>query len=289
MESYALFSGYYFYKSGGAIIPDLKFGDNFHEKIKYKLDMGKYSWMLFVVVIILNSGCTFPGKMGKGGMYRIKNHEVLVDGNSVEWGAGDWNTVHTADNLWIGQGILAENWKGEDDLNFRWKACWHGSKIYFLVEVTDDVLVNPAIQTNSFLNDCLEIMFDPANQGGPRFVDTGKGKILNGYEMHFLPASPNHVFLNDSLAPMYPMELAQDSLFRNGWKGKIACTEKAGSYLLELGFEVPGFMPHSGRVAGLDVAVCDDDGHSRKNLMIWSGTKKEFWLFMDDYPKVIFE
>ena len=44
-----------------------------------------------------------------------------------------------------------------------------------------------------------------------------------------------------------------------------------------------------GQVMGLDVAVCDDDGEGRKSLMIWSGTKSEYWLNMDEYPKFIIQ
>jgi hypothetical protein len=221
--------------------------------------------------------------------YVIERGEVIVDGLADDWEQIEGNLVDSRGHLWIGQDMIPENWKGKDDLSFQWRSCHSRNRLYFLFEVLDDSLVEPAGQPNSFLNDCIEIMLDPDNIKGPRFTDTGQGKHLHGYEMHFLPASPNHVFLNDSLAPMYPMELAQDSLFISLWKGEIASTRQPGGYILEIGFEVPGFDISPGRIIGLDVNVCDDDGKGRKSLMIWSGTEKEFWLTMDEYPGVVLE
>ena len=214
-------------------------------------------------------------------------NEVHVDGNIDEWEYIPGNMVDNPDQLWIGQDLVEDSWEGKDDLSFEWKACRNKNRMFFLFVVRDNVLVEPAMQANSFLNDCIEIMLDPENRGGPRFTVTDQGKILHGYEMHFLPAEPNHVFLNDSLAPMYPMESAQDSLFRIKWKGEIVKKDCAEGYVVEIGFEIPGFQIANGTILGMDVDVCDDDGDGRKNLMIWSGTDKEFWLNMNEYPKVM--
>jgi len=135
--------------------------------------------------------------------------------------------------------------------------------MFFLFKVRDDTLVEPAAQPNSFLNDCIEIILDYKNQQGPRFTETEQGKVLHGYEMHFLPAAPIHVFVDDAKAPLYPLEMAQDSLFRTEWKGEIARTRNPGSYTVEIGFEVPGFTISPGRMIGMDVNVCDDDGEGR--------------------------
>ena len=225
----------------------------------------------------------------KKAKYIISKQEVVVDGTDDEWDHIEGNLVDDPDQLWIGQDLVAENWTGRNDLWFEWKASWYDNKIYFLFLVQDDILVEPATQPNSFLNDCIEIMLDTKNTEGPRFTETGKGRVLHGYEMHFLPAAPNHVFLNDSLAPMYPLEMSQDSLFKTKWKGEIACTNKPGTYIVEIGFEVPDLIISPGVIVGMDVDVCDDDGEGRKSLMIWSGVDNEFWLTMDKYPKVIFK
>ena len=221
--------------------------------------------------------------------YVIRQQEVIVDGDDTEWEHIEGIFVGTSEQLWIGQGMVVENWKGKDDLSFQWKASWHQNQVYFLFKVRDDLLIEPAAQPNSFLNDCIEILLDPKNQMGPRYTESSQGKILHGYEMHFLPAAPHHVFLDDAIAPLYPMEMAQDSIFAKNWKGQIACSKKQDSYIVEIGFELPDVVPFPGLEIGLDVDVCDDDGEGRKSLLIWSGVNNEFWKTMDEYPKVVFK
>lgn len=241
------------------------------------------------LVIILSFSCSSEKKTKEGYIYIIQNQSINVDGNLDDWIDIKGNKVENSDRLWIGQGLKVENWNGKKDLSFEWKSCWSEDMLYFLFDVQDNILVEPALQPNSFLNDCIEIMLDPKNVRGPRFTVENVTKNLIGYEMHFLPAVPNHVFLNDSMAPMYHLELEQDSLFESKWNGLISCSKKGKGYILEIGFKVPDLKIVPGLMLGLDVAVCDDDGAGRKSLMIWSGTKSEFWLNMDEYPKVIFK
>lgn len=250
--------------------------------------MKNYYLWLWLLPIIINS-CQVKPKQSLPQEYIFRTSQINVDGKADDWDQIKGEKVNTEDKLWIGQNLVRENWNGPDDLSFTWKACHNGNKLYFLFEVTDDILVEPANQPNSFLNDCIEILLDPKNTGGPRFIEKDSTKTLNGYELHFLPASPNFVFLNDSIAPMYPINMSQNQLFLEKWKGEIACTKTAKGYILELGFELPNVTVTTGMQMGIDVDVCDDDGLGRKSLMIWSGTQKEFWLTMDDYPDAIFE
>jgi hypothetical protein len=244
----------------------------------------KYHLGLLLIISGIISSCASR----QDNRYVIHQQAVIVDGIADEWENIQGNTVDKAEQLWIGQGMLAEYWKGKEDLSFHWKACREDNKIYFLFDVNDDVLVEPPGQPNSWLNDCVEIVLDPRNQRGPRFIEDEQGKELFGYEMHFMPSSPNHVFVNDALSPLYPVEMAQDSLFKTRWDGEIATSKSQGSYIMEIGFEVPGLSIYPGLEIGIDVVVCDDDGEGRKSLLIWSGVKNEYWLTMDDYPRVIF-
>ena len=258
---------------------------NFRQKTKIVYARQFCHLVLLTGLIFILYSC-YPGADIQ---YVIRQMDVTVDGKADEWAKIEGNHVDDPDQLWIGQDLVSENWMGKTDLSFLWKACWSGNKIFFLFEVKDDVLTEPATQPNSFLNDCIEIMLDPENIEGPRFTDTGHGKILHGYELHFLPAAPNHVFLNDSIAPMYPLCMAQDSLFKTKWMGEIACLKSKGGYTVEIGFVVPGLSLSPDLIVGMDVDVCDDDGAGRKSLMIWSGVNNEFWLSMDKYPKVAFK
>ena len=79
--------------------------------------------------------------------------------------------------LWFGQGMTRQQWHGNGDLSYAWRAAWWGDKLYFLVEVTDDKVLGPT-QPKSFLCDGLEIYLDYGNRGGRRVrVLDGRGGL----------------------------------------------------------------------------------------------------------------
>ena len=46
---------------------------------------------------------------------------------------------------------------------------------------------------------------------------------------------------------------------------------------------MPRLRLEPGLTLGLELGVCDDDGDGRESILMWTGTKKDFWLTMDDY------
>jgi hypothetical protein len=182
--------------------------------------------------------------------------------------------------------MTPDKWHGNQDLSFRWRGAWDGDKLYFLVVVTDDHLIDPPQQPKTWLNDCIEIHLDPLHLGGPRKQRVDGKDRLRGYEMHFVPTAKPVIMLDDVLAPDYPMDKPQNDLFQKKWGGQMAVKKTPTDYIVEIAFSIPGVPLHAGRTMGLDVAVCDDDGQSRKALMLWSGNRGEFWLNMDDHPQV---
>ena len=239
----------------------------------------------FIAITMLLMSCNKHDDV----QYRIVKSEISVDAKTDDWKNIKSISVGDTSKLWVGQGMVVENWKGKEDLSFTWKSAYNNNKIYFLFDVNDDILIDPAQQPMSFLNDVIEIMLDPRNEKGDRFNIIDGNKKLNGYEMHFLPSSGNEVFIDDSLIPEYRMNLSQKELFVTKWKGEIASAKRDGGYILELGFEIPDLEILPGKKIGLDVDVCDDDGDGRKSLLIWSGENNEFWITMEKYPTVIFE
>jgi len=219
--------------------------------------------------------------------YAVKRRAITIDGNASDWEGIPAEKVAGPGHLWFGQGMTRWKWRGDEDLSFSWRAAWNGGKLYFLFDVTDDKLIDPPRQPNSFLNDCIEILLDPGNRGGRRFLEEGGKKVLRGYEMHFLPSSPPLVFLDDALSPMYPISAPQNDLFAGKWRGEIAVKKREGGYVVELGFSVPGMKLVAGKEFGLDLDVCDDDGGGRKALQLWSGLQVEFWITMDHYGKAV--
>ncbi len=219
-------------------------------------------------------------------IYDIAKRAIAVDADISDWEGVAANHVEGREHLWYGQGMTPEKWKGDADHSFQWRAAWFENKLYFLIEATDDIVVDPAQQPNSFLNDCIEILIDPGNQGGPRFDEGDGQKTLNGYELHFLPSKGQLAFIDDALSPMYPMDHPQNELFREGWAGQTAARKTDSGYIMEIAFSIPGVALKPGMVMGMEIGIGDDDGEGRKSLQIWTGRQVDFWLTMDHYGKV---
>ena len=77
--------------------------------------------------------------------------------------------------------------------------------------------INPIAGFNDYVENCV----DPANSKGAR-KDTTNGKIrFRGYEMHFLPSQPAHVFLHDDQP--YLISHNQDMEFISLWNRQDSC------------------------------------------------------------------
>jgi len=224
--------------------------------------------------------------------YNAIEREIKVDGDVSDWSGIKGNVVEGREHLWIGQDLIAEKWKGNEDQSFSWKAAWFKNALYFLVEVTDDNFQS-CIREFSWLNDSIEIQLDPRNLEGPRIEGADQdtpleqriGKKLRGYEMHFVPCAPSKVYLDDTKA-VYRLENSQNSMFAREWDGQIEARPKENGYLLEIGFAVPGLRLKNGMIMGLDVTHNDDDGNGRKSLMTWTGRQVPFWITMDYFGKM---
>jgi len=227
--------------------------------------------------------------------YDLACRPIVVDGNADDWKGVKENVVTGPDRLWFGQGMTREKWRDNDDLSYRWRGAWSGGKLYFLFEVNDDTVVE-AGEEASYLCDCVEVYLDYGNRGGKRVkVMDGRGdwfarcdqRELMGYELHFLPTNPPRVYLDHT--HRYAIDKPQTDEFRRQWAGEAVVKKTSTGYLIELGFSVPGVKLEPGKVLGIETGVCDDDGGGRKAIMMWTGTKGEFWITMDQYGKVTLE
>jgi hypothetical protein len=222
----------------------------------------------------------------------LHRRSIKVDGAITDWNGIRVNVVEGADHLWFGQGMTRQQWHDNRDLSYRWRGAWNDNKLYFLFEVNDDKAVEGG-QPFSYLCDCVELYLDYANRGGRRvIVADGRDdwfakcdpRELMGYEMHFLPTAPPRVYLDH--AHQYALANPQTNEFRRKWDGQTAVKRTANGYLIEMGFSVPGVKLKPNVVMGIETGVCDDDGAGRKAIMMWTGTKGDFWVTMDQYGKV---
>jgi len=227
--------------------------------------------------------------------YQLLQRKIHVNGNLADWAGIKPNVVADAHHLWFGQGMVRKNWKGTADLSYQWRGAYFGNKLYFLFEVNDDKVIEGG-QAFSYLCDCIEIYLDYGNCGGPRvkIMDGRKDWLakcdpreLMGYEMHFLPTNPPRVYLDHR--DKYAEDKPQTGEYRKRWKGEVVTKRTATGYIMEMGFSPPHLTLTPGMTVGIETGVCDNDGRGRKSIMIWTGTKKDFWLTMDDYGKVTLE
>jgi len=214
---------------------------------------------------------------------------ITVDAQLGDWDGIIPQTVRGKEHLWFGQGMTPEQWTGEADLSYQWRGAWSDDRLYFVIEVTDDHVAEPS-QLSSFLCDCVEIYLDYRHQGGRRVkVLDGRDdwfarcdpRELMGYELHFLPTDPPRAYLDHR--DQYAYDKPQTDQFQHEWSGSSACRRTEHGYVLEIGFRLPGTALHVGKNLGIEIGVCDDDGQGRESILMWTGTRQDFWLVMDEY------
>lgn len=241
---------------------------------------------LALVVACMAIGCGGPAKLLAPTCEAVER-KISVDGLTEDWRGIQPVLVQGENQLWLGQGMSVDNWKGNADLSYSWRAAWQGDKLYFLFIVADDKLAEPA-EPLSFLNDCVLIYIDPLNEGGPRLADADGGTEVRGQEVQVVVSSSPGVFVGQADDPlcMYSTTKPQTEVFQSKWKGQVAMQKTPLGYVIEVGFCVPGLSLKQGQMLGVETGVCDNDGSGRKNLMTWIGAKRDFWQNMSLWGQV---
>jgi len=181
--------------------------------------------------------------------YKVILSEINIDGDASDWEEIKGNTVQGKEHLWYGQGMKAENWEGNSDLSYQWKAAWSGNKLFFMVRVVDDTISN-FDQPNSWLNDCVEICIDPHNTKGPVINNSDHNNVAVGYETHFLPDNPPKSFIS-ALISEYETNNPQDSVFENKWEGEVEVAYTDDGYIIEIAFSIPELTLEKGLEIGI--------------------------------------
>jgi hypothetical protein len=219
----------------------------------------------------------------------VPSRSISVDGMTNDWDGITPQAVHGEHHLWFGQGMSRDKWRDNNDLSYQWRATWHDHRLFFLIEVTDDKVAEPN-QASSYLCDCVEIYLDPLLRGGQRvqvldgranWFDKCDPQELKGYELHFLPSDPPRVYLDHT--DRYALEKPHTERFQQDWQGSVVTKPTESGYVMEIGFEIPQLDLRAGLQLGAEIGVCDDDGQGRESILMWTGTKADFWLVMNDY------
>ncbi len=118
--------------------------------------MVKYLLSLYCIIFFGNTvlGANY-------GAYRTLA-EPVIDGSAMElcWQSANWASI---DQVWLGRAPTPDN------CSARFKACWKNDKIYILMEVVDNILINwnPTQPLKNYPdNDCPEVFIDEDASGG---------------------------------------------------------------------------------------------------------------------------
>jgi hypothetical protein len=208
-----------------------------------------------------------------------------VDGiaNESVWQSAKWQKL---DQRWLGPEFSKEDFQG------RYKVVWTESKLYLMAEIVDDILIDSHRDplTQYWDDDCLEIFLDENFSGGDhqynhnafayhmsldnQAIDIGTNKEPQNYSHHI---ESNWKQQGNTVI----WELSFD-IYTDEYKDKTA-DSNTDNIPVEL---------FAGKVMGLMVAYCDNDGSELRENFIGSesavgGAPDRGWIDAGMFGKLI--
>ena len=205
----------------------------------------------------------------------------VIDGiaDDAAWEAAPWRDI---DQRWLGPEYEASDFQG------RFKVVWTPERIYLLAEIVDDILFDshrdPLVQY--WDDDCLEIFLDEDFSGGEhqynhnafayhvsldnQSIDIGTDKAARSYTHHVQSRWRQQ---GDKLVWELAIDVYPDS-YRDGASDNRPVPLSAG------------------KVMGLLVAYCDNDGSELRENFIGSevvatGAKDRAWIDANIFGKLV--
>ena len=197
---------------------------------------------------------------------------MTIDGIAAEpaWAKARWQELN---HRWLGPEYSAEDFEG------RYKVVWTGTKLYILAEITDDILFDshrdPLRQY--WDDDCLEIFIDEDFSGGDHQFNH------NAFAYHVSLDNQAIDIGTDGQPRNYSHHV--DSRWRqtaNKIVWELAIDVYTDDYSDESASNAPIALS-AGKLLGLMVAYCDNDGSElRENFIgsesVPSGPKDRGWI-----------
>jgi len=234
---------------------------------------GMSAFLALVFATLLTTPATAAHEANRS-EYRAPKAAVAptVDGiaDEIAWANAEWRAL---DQRWLGPEYSAQDFQG------RYKVIWADNRIYLLAEIVDDVLIDthrdPLVQY--WDDDCLEIFIDEDFSGGDhqynhnafayhlsldnQAVDIGTDKQARNYSHHLSSRWQQH-------GELVVWEVALDLY--------------ADDYVDGASDNTPSTLS-AGKIIGLMLAWCDNDGSElRENFIgsetIPSGPKDRGWI-----------
>jgi len=208
---------------------------------------------------------------------------MSVDGIADEaaWDLAEWRDIK---HKWLGPEYSADDFEG------RFKLVWTAERLYLLVEFTDDILFDshrdPLVQY--WDDDCLEIFIDEDHSGGDHQFNH------NAFAYHMSLDNQAIDIGTDKNARNYSHH-TQSRWRQHGntviWE--VAIDVYDDSYVDDAKDNKPVRLV-AGKVLGLMVAYCDNDGSELRENFIGSesvptGPKDRGWIDAGLFGKVILD
>jgi len=206
---------------------------------------------------------------------------MVIDGIGDEavWSHAEWRPIRFR---WLGPEYTAEDFEG------RFKIAWTPEKLYLLVEIRDDILFDshrdPLVQY--WDDDCLEIFIDEDFSGGEHQFNH------NAFAYHLSLDNRAIDIGTDRQAHDYSHHV--DSRWRqsgNGITWEVAIDIYDDSYVDGSDGNAPVAL-FAGKILGLMVAYCDNDGSELRENFIGSesvpfGPKDRGWIDAGLFGQVV--
>ena len=214
--------------------------------------------------------------------YSVAHQKITVDGSFDDWTGIPFVEMNKEEHLFVWDETLSKNnWNGPEDFSVRWRAAWFENKLYFQIQVTDDVLAEPA-HANTWGCDSTELFFDPTNSNGK------KSDNAVGYEIHWGPWSPEHVWID---AVGFDRATPGTQEYKNIFNGESVLRLTDTGYAVEAGLSLPGIDLEAGTVIGMEFVSNDDDGSTRESQMTMNQNvgPTPFWDDMSNFIDLYLE
>ena len=202
-------------------------------------------------------------------------------GGDAAWASAHW---HAIDQLWLGPEYAASDFHG------RFKVVWTPERLYLLVEIVDDILFDshrdPLVQY--WDDDCLEVFLDED------FSDGDHQYNHNAFAYH-VSLDNQAIDIGTDKAPRSYSHHVQSRWRQQGDKvtWELAIDVYPDTYRDDAADNRPVVLS-AGKVLGLMVAYCDNDGSAlRENFVgsesVASGPTDRGWIDAGIFGKLVLD
>ncbi|MDB5258679.1 MAG: sugar-binding protein [Chitinophagaceae bacterium] len=218
--------------------------------------MGKYIVCIGISLFLFHFNCVMAQSTYNA------NQSITpptIDGNGTDncWQQASWKSI---DQLWLGTAPSSTDFQG------KYKVTWSGTTLYILAEIVDDVLYDghTAPLDQWYNDDCLEIFIDEDRSKGNHQCN------YNAFAYHVALNNSDVVDLGTDCNPhLYNTTISSArSNVGTTYTWEVAMTIYPSTYT-DAGPNTPVSL-FDGKVSGLSLAYCDDDGSNTRESFIGS-------------------